>query len=291
MTAAHAQWLTFSAAGTELLGVLHQPPGPARAAVGVLVIVGGPQYRVGAHRHFVQLARALALAGYPTLRFDHRGVGDSPGPLPRFDAIDDDIEAAIGALYGAHPQLQGVVLWGLCDGASAALLYAERRRDMRVRGLALLNPWVRSAHGQARAQVRHYYIDRLRSADFWRKTLRGGVGLGALRGWWQAWRQSRAAQPGDGKGAHVDAPFQVVMARGWHGFQGPVLLQQSGQDHTAREFDAVADSFPAWGGWQQRPQTARQDFALADHTFSAPAQQAVGTQGLLDWLGQHWPAR
>ncbi|MDH4393732.1 MAG: hydrolase 1, exosortase A system-associated [Aquabacterium sp.] len=291
MTTTHLQWLAIQTAGAELVGVLHQPSGRLRSDVGVLIIVGGPQYRVGAHRHFVLLARALSRAGYPTLRFDHRGVGDSVGPLPRFEAIDDDIAAAIDALVNAHPGLRGVVLWGLCDGASAALLYAERRRDGRVCGLALLNPWVRSVHGQARAQVRHYYIDRLRSPDFWRKTLGGGVGLGALQGWWRAWRQSRAKHPVAGKAAQIDMPFQVVMARAWQRFQGPVLLQLSGQDHTAREFEAVADSFPAWNGWQLRPQTVLQAFAQADHTFSASAQQEAGTRGLLDWLAQHWPAR
>ena len=35
-----------------------------RLASAVLVIVGGPQYRAGAHRQFVQLARRLAAAGF-----------------------------------------------------------------------------------------------------------------------------------------------------------------------------------------------------------------------------------
>jgi len=35
---------TFSCAGAELLGVVHLPQAPART--GVLIVVGGPQYRV-----------------------------------------------------------------------------------------------------------------------------------------------------------------------------------------------------------------------------------------------------
>ena len=58
MTAAE-QAFTFGAGPASLIGVLHhaQAPGNSR---GVVVVVGGPQYRVGSHRQFVLLARALA---------------------------------------------------------------------------------------------------------------------------------------------------------------------------------------------------------------------------------------
>ncbi|KAB8057318.1 hydrolase 1, exosortase A system-associated, partial [Janthinobacterium violaceinigrum] len=59
----------------RLVGILSLPaaPGPR----GVLIVTGGPQYRVGSHRQFVLLARALAAQGVPVLRFDLRGMGDS----------------------------------------------------------------------------------------------------------------------------------------------------------------------------------------------------------------------
>ena len=58
----------FSCGTDRLLGILH--PGAPDSERGVLVVVGGPQYRVGSHRQFVLLARALAAAGIPVLRFD-----------------------------------------------------------------------------------------------------------------------------------------------------------------------------------------------------------------------------
>ncbi|MFX8094774.1 hypothetical protein ABTK72_21120, partial [Acinetobacter baumannii] len=70
---------------------------------------------------------------------------DSAGEARDFLGVQADIGAAIGALMAACPTVQRVVLWGLCDAASAALLYVESTRDMRVAGLTLLNPWVRSA--------------------------------------------------------------------------------------------------------------------------------------------------
>ena len=98
------------------------------------------------------MARALAAAGYPVLRFDVRGMGDSSGPLHDFLDQTPDVAAAIEALC-REAGVQRVMLWGLCDGASAALLYLHERPDPRVAGLCLLNPWVRSAQSLARTQV------------------------------------------------------------------------------------------------------------------------------------------
>ncbi len=258
------------------IGILSTPPTQA-ASIGVLIVVGGPQYRAGSHRHFVQLARELAAAGFACLRFDHRGMGDSPGPVPNFETLDDDIAAAVDAFMREQSHLQGVVLWGLCDGASAALMYAARRQDSRVRGLALLNPWVRSPQSEARAQVSHYYGQRLRSMAFWRKLLQGGVGWGQLRNWWQTWRRARSSAPVAAK-----LPFPAVMAQGWQGFQGPILLQIAVPDLTAQEFlDTAAQS---WPNWHSKPLLTRYDHASASHTFPALADKRLVNLQLIDWL-------
>jgi exosortase A-associated hydrolase 1 len=145
----------------------------------VLVVVGGPQYRVGSHRQFVQLGRELAQAGWPVFRFDVRGMGDSTGTFQGFERLAPDIGAAVDAFYATVPGLKRVVLWGLCDGASAALLYLERA-DPRVGGLVLLNPWVRSAHTLAQAQVSGYYARRAIDPATWRALLRGAISVGSL---------------------------------------------------------------------------------------------------------------
>lgn len=95
---------------------------------GVLIIVGGPQYRVGSHRQFVLLSRRLAGEGYPAMRFDYRGMGDAGGAMRSFEDVRADIGAAIEAFQRAVPSLRRIVLWGLCDAASAALLYVRRRQ-------------------------------------------------------------------------------------------------------------------------------------------------------------------
>jgi exosortase A-associated hydrolase 1 len=245
----------------------------------VLVVVGGPQVRAGSHRQFVYLARHLAGQGWPVLRFDVRGMGDSSGALHTFEQISPDIGAAIDGLC-AEADVQHVVLWGSCDGASASLLYLHERPDTRVAGLCLLNPWVRSEASLARTQVRHYYRQRLLEADFWRKLLRGGVALSAFKGLVsnvRAARQRPAATP---------ANFQTRMASAWRAFDGPIQLVLSGNDHTAREFLEYTAADPAWAGLLERPQVRRTEFDGADHTFSAIADQRALESSVATWLAK-----
>src|SRR5262245_48200607 len=90
----------FACGDDALVGVVTEPTTHA-ASTAVLIVVGGPQYRAGSHRQFVQLARALARGGHAVLRFDCRGMGDSSGELLDFEGIAQDIDAAIGALLKA----------------------------------------------------------------------------------------------------------------------------------------------------------------------------------------------
>jgi exosortase A-associated hydrolase 1 len=262
--------VVFDCAGEALVGVIAQPDAPR--ATGVVLVVGGPQVRAGSHRHYVLLARRLARAGHAVLRFDVRGMGDSGGAPRDFLSLDDDIAAAISALLQHMPAVSDVVLWGLCDAASAALLYTSRSRDARVRGLCLVNPWVRSPATQARTRVRHYYAQRLVQREFWAKLLRGQVSPGALT---ELARDVRSAGGPD----LPAASYQTRMAAAWHAFAGPLLLLLSEHDLTAREFADHAGRDPAWRGALERPRLTRCDIAQADHTFSgAAAREAVEAQ-------------
>ncbi|MBV8036906.1 hydrolase 1, exosortase A system-associated [Roseateles sp.] len=271
--------LSFACEGEPLIGILAEPETEAAAAVGVLIIVGGPQYRVGSHRQFTLLARHLAANGFAALRFDYRSMGDSPGEARDFLGVDADIAAAITALLAARPALKRVVLWGLCDAASAALLYLESTRDARVAGVALLNPWVRSAATLAQTHVKHYYWRRLREKEFWLKLLKGGVGAKALM---TLAGNLRLAQ-GAGK-APGQSSFQDRMATGLRGLGCPALLILSGDDYTAREFSMYAQGSPAWKGLLDGPSLQLEAYAEADHTFSDPGQAAKVEAATLSWL-------
>lgn len=276
--------LVFALGAEQLVGVLTAPTEPAHDTA-LLVVVGGPQVRAGSHRQFVQLARHLASHGHATMRFDVRGMGDSSGTPAGFEQQDEDIAAAIEELMRQRPEVKRVVLWGLCDGASASLLYMQRTRDARVGGLVLLNPWVRSPQTLARATLRHYYTHRLLQPGFWRKLLGGSVGMAAVRGWWQNYRTARQrvrlARGAEG------VPFAARMAEGWRGFKGPILLVLSGDDVTAHEFAGHAASDPSWRGTLTAPSVQRVDLAGADHTFSGPDTGPQVLQLTLAWMRQH----
>ena len=279
-----AEALRFRCEGESLIGILHQPdPAQSSQRLGVVIVVGGPQVRVGSHRQFVQVARALADDGYPVLRYDVRGMGDSTGAQLSFEQLTPDIGAAIDELLRQCPQLQQVVLWGLCDGASASLLYlAERHGDARVAGLCVLNPWVRSELSLARTQVKHYYTRRVVDPAFWRKLLRGGVRLGAARELLHKLGTAMFKGPAAPSGAAQ--PFHYRMAAAWRGFKRPILLLLSGDDYTAREFSQHAATDPAWAGALSLPGVSSFDLAGADHTFSAASAQAQVLAHTRAWL-------
>ena len=268
--------LTFDCAGDTLVGILHEPA--AAADVGVIMIVGGPQYRAGSHRQFVLLARAVADAGFAVLRFDCRGMGDSEGAPRSFENTRIDVGAAISVLQAQAPAVHSAVLWGLCDGASAALLYLDAVRDRRVVGLALLNPWVRSESSLARTHLKHYYMKRLRERAFWQKLLSGGIGTSAWRGWLGNVGAMIAST------LREDDSFQARMARAWAAFEGHVLLVLSGNDLTAQEF---ADAFGAGGAWAaplRHPRFTRCELDRADHTFSTSEWRGRVAEATIQWL-------
>ncbi len=273
--------IAISGPETDMLGIVSLPTADQPASsLGVVLVVGGAQYRVGSHRQFVLLARHLAAHGYPVLRFDFPGMGDSPGKLILFEDTAPHIKAATDHLQTACPSVQRVVLWGLCDGASASLLYLEATQDPRVAGLALLNPWVRSEASLARAQVKHYYRQRLLEPAFWRKLLVGGVGWQALRSLGLKLRAMRRPP------APASASFQDRMAQAWRAFPGPILLLLSQHDLTAQEFQDTLQSNAAWE--RHAPNRAATPIHLvgADHTCSQPAALAQNEAEVLSWMQQ-----
>jgi hypothetical protein len=51
--------LVLDCEGEHMLAIISQPIAPPAADVGVVIVVGGPQYRVGSHRQFKLLANSL----------------------------------------------------------------------------------------------------------------------------------------------------------------------------------------------------------------------------------------
>ncbi|MES2263019.1 MAG: hydrolase 1, exosortase A system-associated [Pseudomonadota bacterium] len=282
--------LSFTCHGEDLVGIVGVPEQANKR--GVLIVVGGPQYRAGSHRQFILLARGLAEQGIAVMRFDYRGMGDSGGAARDFEAVDDDLRAAVDQFIAAVPGLEEVVIWGLCDGASAALFYAYQ--DARVTGLVLINPWVRTSASIAKTTLKHYYRARLLDPALWKKIARGQFNFAAAGGALlrlvgsvlssktAAGAPNTAASPGAApvKTAAV-APLPQRMQAGLDRFGGKVLLIISGADLTAKEFLDLTSASRQWRALLAAPRVTRQDLAGADHTFS----RRVWRDQVIDWTG------
>jgi len=277
--------VVFECNGRRLVGIVHAA---GSAATGVLVLVGGPQYRVGSHRQFLLLARHLAANDVPVMRFDYRGMGDSEGDIRPFEYVTADIRAAINAFFEASPSLSSVVLWGLCDAASAAAFYAYR--DSRVAGLILLNPWVSTEAGEAKAYLRHYYLQRLFNKDLWKKLLAGQFQFKrSLTSLLQNVKKSHGT-PGD-SGQQEDAlaeqeqlPLPDRMYLGLVRFQGWVNIIISGDDLTAAEFEDMVKGSKSWQKLLSAKGVAFFHLPEANHTFSKQIWRDQVAKQTYHWL-------
>lgn len=276
----------FQSVDALLYGIVHVPE-QLSSDTGVLILVGGPQYRVGSHRQFVELARGLARNSLLVMRFDFAGMGDSSGDFPGFERLDQNIRHAVDALIEYQPQIKKVVLWGLCDGASAACFYAPS--DSRVVGLSLANPWVRTEQGEAAAFVKHYYLSRLFSPQFWRKLFAGKLSISkALGGFMGNLKRSRQTS-GLESSTDGERPIPIPslpqrVFQGLMSFSGQTQLIISGNDLTAAEFmDAIKRDRKRQKLISSGNVTLL-NLPESDHTFSRRIWKEQVAQQTADWI-------
>lgn len=271
--------VVFPSIGEELVGILHQPQ--QIKDIGVLMVVGGPQYRVGSHRQFVTLARFLAKNGFPVFRFDYRGMGDSSGAMQDFEQVGSDIKDAVDAFFEQNTSLKQVVLWGLCDAASAIGFYAPS--DERVTGLVLLNPWVRTEQGESKAFIKDYYLKRFLSRGFWKKILAGKVNFkstfislfGKVAGVFKT-----AETVADGE----CLPLPERVLNSFSAFNKEELFILSGNDLTAKEFINLVNTNAKGKALMKRTNVSRVDLKESDHTFSKKIWKDKVNEATLTWL-------
>lgn len=181
--------LTFRCEGERLAATIDDAGGSA----GLLLVIGGSQTRIGSHRMYERLSKALAEKGYPCFRYDRRGVGDSDGDDPGYRTSGPDVVAAANAFRIESPSLTRIIGFGLCDGATALTLFGA---EAGLSGAILVNPWLVEADAGELppAAIRSHYWRRLTSREGWRKLLGGSVDWRKLlRGMRKASTPHRAA--------------------------------------------------------------------------------------------------
>ena len=275
---------------------LLEVPAGANARCGVLFIVGGPQYRVGAHRQFVRWSRYFNAGGHATCRFDRAGTGDAPGQRGALLDCGAELRGTLDAAVAATGVSRWVV-FGLCDGATLALLHLANHPA--VAGLVALNPWAPvAASAQSQALVREYYGRQLLSRAFWGRLLRGEVKvLGALREWLQhrkAARGASASATADGSTSTqastlpgldpADGALAKALLTNATACTLPVLWALSGNDRTAAEFRAMVAGSVSWQVVLGRAEATRLELPEADHTLAKAADHEQFGEAVLAWL-------
>lgn len=138
--------------GKRLYGILHEPEGEMRRE-GFVFCSPLAEEKLWAHRLLVNFARLLARRGYPVLRFDYRGSGDSEGDFQdvTIETMISDTRAAASTLKEKIDSLTAVNLLGLRLGASVAALAAAAMEPAKA--LLLWEPVV-DGEAYARALLR-----------------------------------------------------------------------------------------------------------------------------------------
>lgn len=130
---------------TPLYGVYHAPESASK--VPVLVAPSLFEERKSAYAALASLARALAAAGHPVLRFDYRGSGESGGEpgARRWPDLAADLAAARNALREMSGK-EAVALLGLRLGATLCLVEGAK---LNAKAVVALAPVIKGA-AQAR---------------------------------------------------------------------------------------------------------------------------------------------
>lgn len=157
----------------RLLGILTTPPTTLPDRPAILIPNTGVDHRVGPNRLHVLIARALAESGFPTLRMDLSGMGDSlPPPTGRSSSSVDDQRAALDELSRLGIATRFLVI-GLCSGGHDA--HQLTAADTRIIGGAYMDHYAYPTPGFKR----HYWMERLldlrRVGNFLRRKF-GSVG-------------------------------------------------------------------------------------------------------------------
>jgi uncharacterized protein len=277
--------IKFSCEGETLYGIAAVPDYPV--SEGVIIVVGGPQYRIGSHRQFTLIARQLAETGIPVFRFDYRGMGDSTGDLRGYEDVQADIAAALDAFQLGCPTVSRVTIWGLCDGASAAMAYAAS--DRRVTGLVLINPWMPTNGGKSRTLLRHYYWQRLLDTSFWQKLRSGQFDWrGSLRSVIATTRHAAGDDRGK-RAAKLNVPVNSTpttdrILAAFSRYQGKILLILCRKDLTALEFDGLLQRSRSWRAIFSRAGSAQRDLPDANHTFSRKEWRDQVVTWTTEWI-------
>lgn len=158
-------WINSS---SPLFAIKHEPDFGSVAGevkqTGIIILSSGFLHNVGPYRLNVDIANSLSASGFPVLRVDQSGKGDSPARLD-VSGIDAKLADYDDLFNYMHESLgvTDVVLIGLCSGADDGLEIANFRDT--VSGLVFLDGFAPVSFWY---HFHHYYT-RIRHFRSWRR--------------------------------------------------------------------------------------------------------------------------
>lgn len=132
--------LFIKSVDSQLFGILIQPVNKNKD-ICFIFIASGMLHRIGPHRLYVKLARALSKYGYSSIRFDPQGLGDSSGHIEddylnnlyfqiQHGKFVNDTITIINYLRKNY-KFNQFYLIGLCGGAVTAFLTANKHAAIK----------------------------------------------------------------------------------------------------------------------------------------------------------------
>lgn len=177
--------LLFGHEEQNLVGIITDPPADRRDPnlPAIVLLNPGLIHRVGPHRLYVKLARALAEQGHVVLRFDLSGIGESRQRAEIMEGPQGAVQDTIDAMTWLHLArgVKGFILMGHCSGGWHSLLAAF---DLPfVHGVIAMDMeagdegWVQYDRNRVYTQFyRNYYLKgALPNVGRWRRFFTGQV--------------------------------------------------------------------------------------------------------------------
>jgi pimeloyl-ACP methyl ester carboxylesterase len=271
-------------AAKSLSGILTEPDSRQAGRPAVLVLNAGLLHRVGPNRLHVVLARRLAAAGFPVLRLDFSGLGESE---PRHDELAYE-EAALAEGIEAMDFLQasGVadrfVPMGICAGAEAGQRLACK--DERIVGAVLIDGYAyRSVGYHLRAWAHH-----LLSRRSWSRLLTSPLALRHLLSRGAGRAASVVPTEHNPGGLDYERPFPPreacrdeltrILARNVDLF---LIFTGGGMAEFYNHSRQFAEVFPALAG---DPHLRVEFMKSADHTFTLRGHQDALLASISAWM-------
>ncbi len=275
-----------------LVAVLTEPPDDSATAdrPACILLNAGLVHRVGPNRLYVRLARALAAAGYRTLRLDLSGRGDSDVRRDGLSFMDGTVREVSSVMD--HLEKMGsrqFILLGICSGGIGALHTGIV--DSRVAGCVAID----GPAYPTRGYYLRYYGRRLWNPETWRNTLSGKNAIGRLLRGGQsrsAGNASLTANAEDEFGnlygdtkmpsrSEAAETLKRVVARGTR-----LLFIFSGSWKIYNYRRQFADAFP----FVDQGGVRVEYFPSSDHTFARLYNQKRFVDTICGWVTAEWPA-